>query len=482
MPAEPALTLGSPRTQAAMRVLGILPKDIQPRDRLTFQEGVPGEVRHEAWEKKRRQLMQNVSGMAQDKSLDLSKSPSEAALVGQPSAATNAFLADVMAREAVSMAKMRSRAQADVQKIVIDEMAQKAQVEVRNAKLEEHRKRMVELKKKQDEKLAAQKKEAEKKLAKTIEVRARADRILEEESQKLASEIAEKDTRVEACLQAREEGWANNRVTKQAERDQKYVDIALFKAGELGVREKMYAGVVKRTAASEVRLAEIQDELQAHQAAKSDRTNGVIARARSELGKQQGEKDQAYLERLKVHDKKKEFREANAKEYQKYFLEKNKKEKANHAKNYERALKEREVVLVSPRMTKAMSANFTTSPAWLTESSAKAFETHKSMGEIRQLNLQLLKRAHQYHQVQALSHIEDMRHRVKALKDSKDEAQYRRFQMMKNCAIEKHHLTFQVQKVRDAPPERMNSLLEKMGMEPIKTGKEEGDEEAEGKK
>merc|ERR1719359_2226117 len=99
------------------------------------------------------------------------------------------------------------------------------------------------------------------------------------------------------------------------------------------------------------------------------------------------------------------------------------------------------------------------------------------MGELRQLNLKLLARAHQHSQVQALHKIEDMRHRVKALKASKDEAQYRRYDMMKNCAIEKHHLTFQVQKVRDAPPERMNSLLEHMGLPPIKTGKEEGEEE-----
>merc|ERR1719486_1525855 len=100
------------------------------------------------------------------------------------------------------------------------------------------------------------------------------------------------------------------------------------------------------------------------------------------------------------------------------------------------------------------------------------------MGELRQVNLSLLRRAHQHSQVQALNKILDMRYRVKALKDSKDEAQFRRFDMIKNCAIEKHHLEFQVQKVRDAPPEKMNSLLEAMGMQPIKTGKEEGEEEA----
>lgn len=464
-----------------MRVLGILPKDTHPRDRSTFPEGMAGEVRHEAFETKRRQLMHSVSGMAIDKSLDLSKLSPSAGELNQPSVATNAYLADVMARETVSMAKMHKRAQADVQKIVIEEMAIKQQVVIREGKLEEHRKRMVDLKKKQDEALKTQRKEAEKKLEKTKEVRARADRMLEAESAKLWEEIETKDVRVEALLKEREEGWENNRVVKQAERISKYDSIAKFKSKDLGVREKMYEGIVTRTEAGEARLIEIQAELQAHQAMKSDRTDGVIARARMALGGQQAEKDTAYLERLKVHEKKKEVREASAKEYQKYFVTENKKSRQRFEKEYERVLKERDIVTISPRMTKSMSANFTTSPAWLTESSAKAFETHKTMGELRQANLQVLSRAHQYHQVQALHKIEDMRHRVKALRDSKDEAQYRRYDMMKNCAIEKHHLTFQVEKVRDAPPEKMNALLVQMGMPIVRTGKEEGEEDADKK-
>jgi len=245
----------------------------------------------------------------------------------------------------------------------------------------------------------------------------------------------------------------------------------------------MYAETVKRTQGSEARLAEIQNEFQEHQAAKSDRTDGVIARARMALAQQQAEKDEAYVERIKVHEKKKEVRETLAKERVQAFVTENKRWRTKFEKEGKpRAQKERDMLTISPRMTKSMSGNFETSPAWLTESSTKAFETHKTMGELRQVNLQLLRRANQYQQTQALSKIEDMRHRVKAFKDSKDEAQYRRYDMMKNCAIEKHHLTFQVQKVRDAPPERMNSLLEQMGLEPIRTGKEEGEEEADGKK
>jgi len=477
MPPEPALSLGSPRTLAAMRVLGILPKDIQTRERSTFPEGQPGDIRNEAFETKRRQLMHSVTGMASDKSLDLTKSASGGEDVGGPSDATNAFLADVMAREQVSIDKMRKRAKADVQSIVLVEMEAKKQVEIREVKADAHRKRMVDLKKKQDEFLKAQKKEAEKKLEKSIEVRARAERKLEEESAALMAEVIKKDARVEAQLKERELGWVENKVTQQALRVVKYDSIAKFKSKEWGGREKIYDDSVKRTFAAEDRLDELQAELQAHQAAKSDKTDGVIAKARKELSLAQGVKDVAYLERIKVHEKKKEVRESYAKETQKEYATANKKARANFEKNYERALKDREFINISPRMTKSMSCNYTTSPAWLTEGSVKAFETHHTMGELRQMNLQMIARAHHFHQNQGVNKIADMRHRVKALSDSREETQLRRYDMMKNCAIEKHHLTFQVEKIRDAPPEKMNSLLEQMGMPPIKTGKEETEEE-----
>lgn len=482
---------------AAMRVLGILPQDIQnvatlysthkgkdvkPAERPTIPEGLAGEVRQEAFETKRRQLMHSVYSLATDKSIDLSKSASEPAM-GQTSGATNAFLAEVMAKEAASMAKMRKRSQADVQKIVIDEMASKKQVEIRNAKLEEHRKRMVEKKKEQDAEIKKTQIEAEKKKEKSRQVRIRNDQMIEKQSAELWKELVVKDDRVEALLNEREEGWETNRVTKQAERETKYDGIAVFKSKELGVREKMYAVIEKRTEDSETRLGEIQDEFQKHQAAKSDRTDGVITRARMALGQQQAEKDEAYIERLKVHDKKKEVREALAKERVQAFVTENKRWRTKFEKEGKpRAQKERESIPISPRMEKSMSGAFETSPAWQTDATLKAFETHHAMGELRQVNLQMLRRANQHQQMQALNKIKDMRHRVKAFRDSKEEAQDRRYDMMKNCAIEKHHLTFQVQKVRDAPPEKMNSLLEHMGLEPVRTGKEEGEEDADAKK
>merc|ERR1719181_2009201 len=128
-------------------------------------------------------------------------------------------------------------------------------------------------------------------------------------------------------------------------------------------------------------------------------------------------------------------------------------------------------------MTKSMSEAYSTFPPWKTEGTERAFETHKTMGELRQLNLQLLRRAHVHHQDQALHKIQDMRERVRAFQGLKDDAQARRYDMMKNVAIEKHHLSFQVTKVRDAPPEKMNSLLEHMGLPPVKMGKEEAEEE-----
>jgi len=467
---------------AAMRVLGIVPQDMAAKDRSTLPEGLAGEVRAEAFETKRRQLMHSVCSMAGDKSIDLSKSASEP---GVGSAATNAYLAAVMAKEAASMSKMRHRFKADVQKIVIDEMASKKVVEIRMAKLEEHRKRMVEKAREQAAEIKKTQAEAEKKKEKSRQVRIKNDQQIEKASKDLWEELVVKDARVEAQLVAREEGWEINRVNKQAERVKLYEGIEVFKSKGLGVREKMYDVSVKRTEDSETRLAQQQEEFQIHQAAKSDKTDGVIARARMALGAAQAEKDEAYLERLKVHDKKKEVREGLAKERLKEIIKENKTWRTKFEKEgAPRAQKERDQAgqQMSPMLTKSMSGNFTTSPAWMTDDTIKAFEKHHTMGELRQVNLQLLRRAKQYQQTQSLSKIEDMRHRVKAFQDSKDEAQYRRYDMMKNCAIEKHHLTFKVAKVRDAPPEKMNSLLVMMGLDPIRTGKEEGEEDADAKK
>jgi len=481
MPPESTMSVGSPRTQAAVKVLGIHAQDVQPRDRSTFPEGMPGEIRFEAFETKRRQMMHSVSGMALDRSLDLTKAAGAAAHDGQPSDATNAFLADVMAREAVSIEKMHKRAKEDVQKIVIEEMAAKKEVEIREGKMEEHRKRVVELKRQEKEKLKAQKQEALKKLEKSVEVRARMDRNLEKEAAERFAAIQVKDEKVEAVLREREEGWQLNRDSKQAERVTQYDRIAKFKGKDMKVRENMYSGIVTRIANSEDRLSELQAELAARQSEKSDRTSGVIARAKETIAAAQQEKDDAYLERIKVHDKKKEVRETIAKDVAKEYLANNKKARSTFEKNYERVLKEREVLVVSPRMVKSMSESYTTNPAWCTENSMKAFETHKTMGELRQLNLGTLRRAHTHQQNQALNKIIDMRHRVKALADSKSQAQDRRYDTLKNVAIEKHHLTFQVERVRDAPPEKMNDLLIHMGLPPIKTGKEEGEEDADKK-
>jgi len=287
-----------------MKVLGILPRDMQPRGREEYPEGMPGEIRHDAWEKKRRQLMHSVSGMAADRSLDLTKSASAVEL-GQPSDATNAFLADVMAREQESIVKMRTRAQADVQKIVLYEMEAKKEVEIREAKLEEHRKRMVELKKKQDEKLLAQQKEAQKKYEKSVEVRRRADLKLEQESEELWKEICVKDERVQGVLKEREEGWEQNRITKQAERRQNYDRIAIFKSGDMKVREKAWSGIVKKDKAAEERLEKVRNEMWAQQAAMTYRTDEAVKKSRDTIAAAQAGKDAAYLEREKVHAKKK---------------------------------------------------------------------------------------------------------------------------------------------------------------------------------
>lgn len=480
MPDLPTIVPGSPRTAAAMRVLGILPKDLQARERTEFPDGMPGDVRHQAFETKRRQLMHSVVGLAEEKSLNLAHSAS-APQLGQPSDATNAFLADVMAKEAASLAKMRARAQADVQKIVLDEMDIKRKAEERAVKQEELRKRKLEIKKAENEKLKAAQKEAQKKAEKTLEVRLKADRMLQEKCEALGEEVAKKNERIEAMLEKREAGWEEKRVQMKEIRSKLAEGLEKFKSKDMVVKEEAWKAIKKKDKLAEERLAQVRHEASLKQAMISDKTSGVIARAAASLGDAQAVKDAAFLERVKVHAKTAEVRAENAKEYQKYFIKKNKEEEQRFRKNYEAATREAAVIYVSPRLTKSMSGNYLQKPAWKTEGSIKAFETHHTMGELRQVNLSVLHRAHLNAHQQALNKISDVKKRAEALQASKDEAQYRRYDVMKNCAIEKHHLTFQVEKVRDAPPERMNSLLEQMGMQPVKLGGEETEEDAEKK-
>jgi hypothetical protein len=316
----------------------------------------------------------------------------------------------------------------------------------------------------------------------SIETRRRADQQRLEEAGERMDEIIAKDEKIATAIKDREDGWVQNRHDKDASRQQNYQRIAKFKGQEMREREKSYAHICDKTKASEDRLDELVRLMNEKQASKCYLTDEVIARARQHRDGQQEEKDINYRKRLDDHKKAAEKRQKLNAEFQAARAKANKVSHQKHEREYERVLKEKEIITPSPRLTKTLSGNYLTYPAWYTEGSVKHFETHKTMSEIRQTNLVLLRRATRHAQEQALNKIKDVKVRVEALNQSKSEAQLRRTDMIKNCAVEKYHLAFQVEKIRDAPPERMNGLLEQMGLDHIKAGgKDDGEDDNLGK-
>jgi hypothetical protein len=300
-----------------MQILGIVKKDFATKERACFQDGLAGDVRHEVFEIKRRQLMHNVKKLARDPTLDFSKShstgslpqvPQVSGIPTQTSAATNKFLADVLAKEAKSMEKMRARAKGDVQSIVLKEMEVKKTIEAAKEREEAHEKRRRELQKARDKVLEEQRKELEKKYKRAVETRRRAVEAVEEHANELAEELKKKDERVENLLAEREEGWEQNRVDKQAAREAKYREISKHEGTRRRRCENLYNSILTRTAKSEGCLAEHLAKQQAVMAAKSDRTDAVIATSRAFHEKKHAEKEQMYMKRLVEHSKEEDNR------------------------------------------------------------------------------------------------------------------------------------------------------------------------------
>jgi len=93
-------------------------------------------------------------------------------------------------------------------------------------------------------------------------------------------------------------------------------------------------------------------------------------------------------------------------------------------------------------------------------------ETNKTMVDLCEHNRKLLSRSHSYHQEQELERIAGMRDKVKVMLDARVRAGQRRMSMIKNCAIEKHHLADRVDRVKSASSGKMNKILADLDPEP----------------
>jgi len=473
---EPSVDVKSPRVRAAMRVLGIAPKDLVMKDRSEFEDGMPGEVKHGIHERKRRQLLTNILQWSGEQTLSPT---SKASLTEEPG--PNAYLQSVLANEKKNLDKIRNRAKADIQKIVETEMAAKDVAEQKIIKEQEHAQRMKEKKKERDQFLKEQSAAAEKRLEKSIQVKERCDRQRKQEAEERFNAIMEKNEKVEAALEERKNQWEEHRQKCQEERLAIYARQDKHVAAGMQVRERAYQEILVKDRERVQRLEDLVQDRTAIKEARREKTNATIAKAKLTIAEAQERRDKNYLDRLEAHVRAREYRDTVAAETLKEISNRNKKEVTKILKAKEKKEKEVDKHYENPemsgRLTRCLSDSFSSSPAWRTQASDKSFEVAKTMHDLISINQTHLRRAKEYHQEQALKKILSIKDRVEALEDSKFQAQQRRYDMLKNVAIEKYHMTHQVDMVRDAPPHKLNAVLEDFGLPPIKKAPVEGEEE-----
>jgi hypothetical protein len=192
-------------------------------------------------------------------------------------------------------------------------------------------------------------------------------------------------------------------------------------------------------------------------------------RARDHLAARQAEREDNFRKRNGEHAHAKEVRDTKMKETLKEFKVRNTKERAAFESRYAREMADRESK--HEEMTKKLArskSDFAVQGCLSRPEFHHMVECNKSMKDIVAFNRNLLRRAHAYHQEQELDKIQGMRDKVKALVDSRATAATRRQSMIKNCAIEKHHLSMQVESAKSGGVSKMNKIL--ATMEPDEEG------------
>eukprot|EP00747_Dinoflagellata_sp_TGD_P064362 gnl/TRDRNA2_/TRDRNA2_153873_c0_seq1.p1 gnl/TRDRNA2_/TRDRNA2_153873_c0~~gnl/TRDRNA2_/TRDRNA2_153873_c0_seq1.p1 ORF type:complete len:517 (+),score=138.14 gnl/TRDRNA2_/TRDRNA2_153873_c0_seq1:108-1658(+) len=497
MPAAPPnLDFESPRIKAACRVLGLLPKDLAPLDSssfvnesLTASNADLSQSRADLMEKKRRIHIHQVQALAE-------KSPKntmqKSASWSGGSMEENSYLAAIKEREKASMQKMKERAKYDVQCCVVKELQAKKQMEIAQQKQAESLARFKALKKERDEQLKVRKKEAEKKAEKNHAVRLQAIAIMEREAERVKEEIAVKQEKVLKRVEEREQGWEENRVRGKEKRAAKAVQVVKLRDSEVRQREKDHEKLMASLEArietlperlSEMRALILSPENKAKYAEDLDWKQKIVDRALANgkriKAEHQQELEVAYHKKdqclNKVRANRSEMHHARAKELKAKGVKLAQKVANAQAKKLAFISEE-----IEARPCKSLEQVRSEQALRTLDSTQRLSEMKSMMYDVVQDNLTHNIRSRNYTVEQSLEKVDAMHQRVVALEKSKLECEKRRFDMMKNCAIEKMHLGDVVDKAKDAPPAKLMKLMEQLGI-PMPGSKEDEEKEDEKK-
>jgi len=459
IPEPPTPDPESPRVQAAMRVLGILPQELEKRE-LADYGGI--EPRYELFENKRRILVGQVGDMA-------SRSPDALQVLsindeGQRDG-NAAFMAKVLEVEKRNMDKMAVKAKKDVQKIVVEELETKLVLHHAEKKAQEGIQRVKALKKERDAQLANLKKEAQKRAEKNADVRVRAEKRTSEEAEELKVKLAQANERATNKLTEIAAGHEEMRV-KGAERQAQIADrTARLEQQQMRHREHQYDNIVRKHEAKMERLAETLAARQSMSEATMQRHEDSMQRVREHWEKTQRDTEDKYDKILKRHGEAKDRRDAFLTSQIKDYTQKNTKERNGFMNRYERILKDQEN---HPNISRRLQQSDDDKPfeRCLSDSQIVTLQMRGHHADLVSCNRERLRRAHRHAQDQQLSKLDMMRQRVEFMLKAKANADKRRTTMIKNCAIEKHRLSHEVFKVQSSPPDKMVKLVQEMDPEP----------------
>lgn len=486
--AEASLNLGSPRIRAAMRVLGILPKEVDKLDPDMF-EGRQDLLKLK--EQKRQNIIDEVKKKAHEAS-DGAPGKFGVDASGLTREERNAlFMEEVARNERENMVRMQKLAKKDVQKVVITELEAKHNAHKAKKKQQESAQRMKEMLKARDDELATRKKVADKKQEKNQEVRARALKTLAEHGEEMTESLRKANERAEKKIVEIAEGREEQKVKNAEKRVQIFQRQEGYERDQLRRRETAYGEHCEKMQNKLDMLEHALAERQSNLEEIAEKQRQCSENVKVFQLEKQANAEKKYWEICARHDTAAKTRDENLKTLLKEYQTKNSKRKSAHESRYDRLLNEFEKdpgmkvcasdAPGSPKFTPqrselrkslrekelarrekegivdGMTRSFSDSKLLAT------FEHRKSHVQLAEDNRQRLRRAHHYAVEAQLDKLLQMRKKVEIMQGSKQEADRRRTAVTAKCSLEKMHMTERVDRVKNsADPDKMFSMLEEL--------------------
>lgn len=479
MATEQPIDLGSPRTQAALKVLGIEPHELKKLDPKDFEGR---EERYKIFEQKRRNLIEEVKTKVA-MSPDISGGRRSIDPAVERAEKNARLLEEVEEQERVNMEKMQLMAKKDVQNVVIGELGIKLSSFQGQKRQKESQQRLKELLKVRDEELQARKKDAQKKQERNQEVRTRATSALTERNEEMVETLRKNSERAEKKLQenADEHQKYIAEVTERrraiSERQGKY-ELQLMRGREVAYTEHCIKHKEKLDMLAEA-LAQRQSDAQII----AERQRRSLLNVRETQAKQQSEAEDKFWKICERHGKAAAVRDERFTTTMKEFQVRNNKRKSAHESRFDRLQQEHEnspgLKLTassapgSPKFVIDRSDKRRASPGRgenlamaksLSDSRISGLVEHRTnFSDLVGANKERLRRAHHHAMTEQIDKLHSMRRRVEIMQEAQTEADRRRMAVMRNCSLEKTHLTERVDRIKDSQdPTKMSKMLEEL--------------------